>query len=195
MYNKNNEQVYAKEATPANGYYQLGADTYGCFYHITYGAIQKDVTKIILFHPREKVPYKRVDIKRFIDDLNDMGFPCYYKLNNDKEIRIELKLEDYKKKTHLTSTLTLLRCLWEGTQISTIPEAYFQILDKDKKVDKFIALQDAHRQVMPYVGHVVTAKTNGNNIDKEEFFKKLAQCAIPIYGNGQDSINNLWSTK
>jgi hypothetical protein len=175
-----------------NGYQTYAQGTaracYGSFFA---GAIPQKATKILVFHTRPTVPYTRVAIKRYIDDLNELGFPCHYMRNLTNEIRIEFRFKEYKYKVHLLSALTLIRVLWEHAY-AKIPEIYFQAMDANPKADKFEELQKAHKKISNYGGHTVTGSNIKTNATLENYWKVVEHSRIGIYDAGNPGINKCW---
>lgn len=186
----------------------------GCFGSITYQMDTKTQT-IQVYRAENLMPYKYAEVKRWIDDLNDIGFPCDMSYDPDatndemkqekwaeataksekmKDIilafrkhglnaspyasvslwgkpgpenyKFNVHLKHYHNKSHLFSTLTLIRMLSEST-MSTIPEMYFQMMDADPNRDKFDAIQDAHKGPVSGGSHAITYKGNGNNVTRK----------------------------
>ena len=49
-----------------------------CFSTITYALIPKGTAVVSIRHEKARVPYKVSEIKRWIADINEMGFPCSF---------------------------------------------------------------------------------------------------------------------
>lgn len=49
-----------------------------CFSAITYAMIPRGTATVIIRHKKSMVPYKVLEIKRWIADINEMGFPCSF---------------------------------------------------------------------------------------------------------------------
>ena len=174
---------------------------YACFSPITYSAIPPETRKILIYRFLNQIPYDLVAIKRWIDDLNTLGFPCSYHIStNDKNlIHFVVDLKDYKKKILVICALMLIRCLFEQ-HICYIPNFYFDLLDKNPKSDKFKSLQDAHKtnadNEFNYMNtnHTITDKSNKFNITRETFLNRVKDSRFGVYDNNDHdcNINGLW---
>jgi hypothetical protein len=195
-------------------------------YYANYG-MHKDTKIIHVYRSKKDMPYDVPEIKRWIDDLNELGFPCRF-ANDDvegddtkqekwaketikKDVRaIALRfirqgaaapvdpnkfynffvdIKDYDNKTHLFSTLTLIRMLSEN-YYDKVPELYFEMLDKDPKMDKLQAIQDAHKATNTNGGHCVTYSGNGSNVTRDKLFKRFEK-KNDIW-EGTININECW---
>jgi hypothetical protein len=162
-----------------------------------YGAITNQIPKgtetICVYREMKMVPYSDESISRYTYDLNDMGFPCSVGEGKAGYIYINVRTEDYKSKTHLFSTLTLLRLLWESG-MNKVPEIYFQLMDEDPARDKLDAIQRAHKTKGIYTngGHCVTFNGNGGNIDKETLFARFDKSNGVFASGWGRGINAAW---
>lgn len=168
-------------------------------------------TKIInVYRNKSMIPYDLSEIKRWIADLNELGFPCeliegpiigdpekqedYINktcLNNMSNLGLKIirdghiipvdensdynfyvRLDNFNNKNHLFSTLSLIRMLSES-YLDTVPEEYFNTMDLNPNADKFVALQNAHRESSVSAGHSVTYSRNGNNISHKKLMERL----------------------
>ncbi len=164
-----------------------------CYGSIT-GTINKNTAVIVVYRKKSSVPYNDDHIVRYIYDLNDMGFPV--SIVKDPKFPDTLYLhvytENYKSKTHMFSTLTLLRLLWESG-MNKVPEHYLQMMDEDPSGDKLDKLQRAHKVKGTYVsgGHAVTFPGNGGNIDKNTLFERFNK-GVGVFSSGGLGINIAW---
>lgn len=97
-------------------------------------------------------------------------------------------LKNYVNKSHLFSTLSLIRCLHEPG-ISVIPEAYFEKLDADPTLNKFQLLQNCHK-TLHSGGHVVTYSSL-KNVDHGTIMKRF-QDKTDLF-TGRLAVNQAWS--
>jgi len=171
---------------------------HACFSLITYSAIPDTCKKIVFFRDISTIPYNLDIIKKWIAELNELDFPCQVECekSNEKVINFTIDLKDFQKKIVVNCTLQLIRCLTES-YICYVPDIYFNILDQNPKIDKFIALQDAHRKCPMYANtnHMITCNGNGNNITKEIFLERVQNHRIKTYDNngyGDCNISSLW---
>lgn len=197
-----------------------------CFSAITYAIIPAGTAVVQIYHDKSMVPYKASEIKRWIQEITELGFPATFvedkqsdterqnayvaasvqtdmselalKLlrhgeepkqdtSGDKFYRFEIKLGDYTYKSHLVSGLMLVRCLTESL-ICKVPGIYFEMVDKNPNLDKFQALQDAHKSLGSHdwydsnrrhnTNHMITHKDNGPNVTKEKLFKNYQACGV-----------------
>lgn len=109
--------------------------------------------------------------------------------NVDQYYHFEIKLSDYKYKSHLVSALMLVRCLTE-TGICKVPEIYFQMLDANPNLDRFDALQTAHKKlhdmnISANSNHMITYRANSaNNVSMETLLKNYKNCGVEVLGRG-----------
>lgn len=177
---------------------------YPCFSHITYHSINSKVSKIVVYRPLKQIPYDIEVIKLWINELNELGFPCNCELdNNNKEVvNFTINIADFKYKPHLSCTLMLIRCLFEDG-ICFVPEFYFSLIKKHKNPDKFSILQDAHKKIKGMglganTNHMVTFLSDGYegnneiNVTREQLFKNIENTKIGIYDGEKTCIWRLW---
>lgn len=210
-----------------------------CFAQITYKpgqygvgyGMHKDTKTIHVYRSKSAMPYNVPEIKRWIDDLNELGFRCRFADDgvvgdvkkqesfiqstiNKKLQEFAIKviraghpapadpnefynfyidLKDYKDKSHLFSTLSLIRMLSES-YYDTVPETYFNMMDKDPTLDKFQALQDAHKKCNTSGGHCVTYNGNGDNVSHKELMKRFDKHGDDLW-EGTLRINECWGGK
>jgi len=209
-------QIATKPSMAANGGYYSG-----------YG-MDRNTKTIHVYRNKSNMPYDVPEIKRWIADLNEMGFPCRFvgdEITSDEEkqksfvkdtVKTSLRvaalkiirhgnsapvdpnkfynffvdLKDYKDKSHLFSTLSLIRMLSES-YMDHVPERYFEMIDSDPSVDKFQALQTAHKQGSVSGGHAVTFEGNGTNISHSALMKRFEKTSADLW-DGDLAINNSW---
>ncbi len=170
-----------------------------CFSVITYQKLPKGATKIIFPRSKETIPYDFDFIQRWINELNEFGFPCAVE-DNKSSVNFIFNVADFKYKIILSSTLQLVRCLTE-TGICYIPENYFRLVKLYPKQDKFLLLQDAHRTVKDFYGdaaylntnHIVTGCCEGENISKETFLARVANNGVSATGHTDTGIEEIWN--
>lgn len=132
------------------------------------------VESILLKEKMDRVDFDESEIKRWVDDLNEMGFPCHLE-GVDETVRIRLVMSEYKTKVQLASALSLLRLLWESGHTHVL-EWYFVKLDEDPAADKIDVIQAAHKQTQQYTGHVITGINNGAaNVDRKLLLERLSE--------------------
>lgn len=150
------------------------------------------VKSILLKENMSRVGYDEPEIKRWIDDLNEMGFPCHLE-GVDETVRIRLVMDEFKSKVHLCSTLSLMRLLWEG-YYSKIPEIYFTALDENPEADKIEVLQVAHKKGGAGQGHCVTGTFNGTpNVERKLLLERLSEgMGIHAVKNDYSMVNKAW---
>ena len=137
-------------------------------------------SKIEVFCPVHDTSYKVDDIKRWIADLNEMGFECTYDgiKNSMYCFTIPIEKSLHKKKGYSVSVMMLIRYLYH-MGINHIIDYYFQLVDEIDGVDKFKALQAAH-QLWPdgeYGGntnHMTSFVGISKSITRDELFKKIS---------------------
>lgn len=166
-----------------------------CFFEINYGAIPSRTHKIVIGRNINRIPYDAKIIELWIKELNELGFPCQVEVKK-KFVYFSILLDDFTYKAHLMCTLSLIRCLFED-YICIVPERYFNILAGDKSIDKFIALQDAHRNLgdgfnYANTNHMVTYRVNGNNVTKEELFERIKNTGYNVFTSQRIALSALW---
>lgn len=161
-----------------------------CFSDLTYYGISSAVKKIIIYNQKKLTPYKFNAVKRWIKEINKLGFPCSCS-ENDETFEFTVNLDEYTWKAHLISTLMLIRALIEGG-INKVPEFFLTAIDADPKIDKFQALQDAHKDSrMRYYNsnHMITYQGNGRNVDSKTLHERYKNSAIKVYETKGDYHN------
>lgn len=161
-----------------------------CFAYLNRSVFNPTAKYIQLIHPENKVPYSKDFVESFIKDLNEMGFYC--KLSkpfwgkgswsyndtvlNENDYVFELDLKKFEKRVHLLNTLVMIRTLIEPFA-DRVPSYYKEIIEANPSVDKFIALQQAHKKIdkRVNVGHIVVP-LDSEPVSKEdvwEYYKSL----------------------
>lgn len=165
-----------------------------CYSNITYGTLPKETAKLELWQTKNEIPFTKDEIKQWIEDIADMGFPCEYKgLSGTKHsfiIPIKTDKEQvYSEKRHLSSALMLVRYLFEFPQI---PKNYFIILKEVKNVDKFAAMQIAHVYCSGNSNHTIREFEPQTVMSRGEAAKMLHTKQYSIYNNPHPSITASW---
>ena len=163
-----------------------------CFSILSQYSIPKDIRSIRIFHKKSLVPYNNKSVERWIADINEAGFPCSLipaeKSGEDAYV-FEVNFKNFTYKAHLIHTLMLIRALYER-YICVVPEIYFQMMDKNPSLDKFHAIQLAHRYDFkdhPHSGwqnsnHMITYNGNGKPISYEKLLENYQSCRKVYYG-------------
>lgn len=92
----------------------------------------------------------------------------------------EIKLNDFKYKSHFISTLMLIRVLFE-VGICNVPGIYLELMDKDPNADKFDMLQTAHKNTDGNTNHMITCYANGTNITSKTLWARYKECGEEVY--------------
>lgn len=183
-------------------------DDSACFSGVTYQPISNRVKYVYVTRSMKWITYEKHIINKWIEELNDLGFPCAVEYDKNKQIAtFKLNIEHFKKKIHFSSTLSLIRCLWE-TGICFVPEAYFSKYKKGMTLDeRWMLLQDSHKDAQEmsrdngiYINtnHMVTNARN-DNIDRIKFWDRIENCSIDVYssngyyGGKSESIEKTWN--
>lgn len=167
-----------------------------CFAPITSFTIPENTDTILIYHEKKAVPYDESAIKRWIADINEMGFPCSFASpcqDCDPEHHyFRVKVEDLENKAHLLSTLMLIRAIYEDS-ICKVVEKYFQAIDENPDIDKFDLLQTAHKDLGGYAhtGHMITHSYNGKNINRETLFKRYKEFKIKVLDGKPNEWQNI----
>lgn len=169
---------------------------YACFANITYYPISEEVKSILYKQPIEHFAYGEDEIRRWIADINELGFPCTL-LEIDKLVKIRLNLSDFETKEQLISTLYLIRVLHEeGSNV--IPGKYFAAMDANPEADKFIELQKAHKSARDsWGGHTGITAGSTPNLSKAEVFANFKRLGKPVYFDGKwnVAVQSSWGQK
>lgn len=161
-----------------------------CYATVMNAPIDMKWKTILLQQPVGSIPYTRTQVIRWINDINELGFPCHFE-KMGKTLNIRLILTEFVSKIHLASTLMLLRVLWENG-MNHIPDLYFQAMDENPRADRLVQIQKAHKHPgllvvqkpyypgdKPYTyssyntGHTVTSHWNKKNIRRTELMKRM----------------------
>lgn len=164
-----------------------------CFSAVTYGSVGPSVTHFVAFQEKKVVPYDAPGVKRWCEDLRELGFPIHE--SETKEFwEFTVAFSDMISKLHLNSTLQLIRCLYENDGISQIPARYFEMIDADPKRDKLEAIQLAMKVGDFNYNHTPTSKLTPGTIDRETLFTRFKECPVGTrdsngYGSSGRSCN------
>lgn len=169
-----NYRVYNK-----NGILINDVQDTSCFSSFTYYPIDDKVDKIVIYHNLSRIPYGKHTIEAWIQNLNELGFPCSIEFDSYNAL-FTVKPSNFTKKFHFNSTLQLIRCLYES-YICYVPEIYFSLISGKNLIDKFTAIQLAHLQLHGYkrgsmanYNHMITSKHNNlKPISIEEFKTRI----------------------
>jgi hypothetical protein len=174
-----------------------------CFSSLTYSPINPLIKSVVIQHGLSQIPYNNEIIVSWIKDLNELGFPCSVLFNANTAF-FTVKLKDFKKKLHFSSTLQLIRALYEK-YICYVPDIYFGLISGEKPMDKFEAIQIAHLKTKDYkesalvnYNHMITSFcVNSKPITREEFNSRLEKSDYDMAkkhwgGTKHNSLNGLW---
>ncbi len=165
-----------------------------CFAKVINFVLSKAVKFIEVFHDKINVPYSDDTCARWVDAMNECGFPAKFR-SNASCIFIELDLNNYVYKHHLASALMLTRALYENG-MSLVPEKFFQLLDTDPGIDKFDAIQTAHKSIplaqgfviAPTAHMIISLRPGCKNIGRDKAFANFAKYDYKLY-DGDASMN------
>lgn len=163
-----------------------------CFSYFFHNAMNKSAANVYLAHPTQKMAYDESEIQRYAADLSGMGFKFTWLGEWGESTIFQIKLEDMETKDQFCSTLTLIRTLFESNS-ARVPEQYFRMLDENPEVDKFQALQNAHRKICPYSGHSVIGDYSSKNITLEILFQRFKERNMTPFTTGYVSLNTCWA--
>jgi hypothetical protein len=191
-----------------------------CFSKITYNNIPVLAKKIIITHPFNKIPYDKKFIKKWIKEINLLGFPCILAAPNIKSPdgdnnKIIIELDKYKKKLHINVTLQLIRYLTES-YICYYPDLYFQGIEAAEKLilktglkklsleERFAILQEIHKIVVSdekeyrqaNINHTITHSGNFvKPLPRADFFNRIDKLGRNVYDNYDYGygVNALWN--
>lgn len=120
----------------------------------------------ISFSPRKDI----INREKILDAVSD----CHNFIIN---------INDYVYKTHLISTLMLIRALYEQG-ICRVPQIYFQMIDENPATDKLDAIQSAHKVRHGHgggSGHMITYPGNGGNVSSKILFENFKKSKLGVY--------------
>ncbi len=172
-----------------------------CFSSITYGLLPTDARKILIYRPLAQIPYALPTIRRWIKELNALGFPCRARKAKEPNVmHFIIDLKHYVHKLHINSTLQLIRCLFERG-ICYVPEYYFA----DSQDDRFLALQQAHYSLAANTANFGDYPGNSNHtvtwngakpVTKDQLFARIAATKIGTYEKanyGRPYLSAVWN--
>jgi len=149
-----------------------------CFRDLSLNTIPLDYKFIRIHRDKSRIPYNENSISKWIAEINQLGFYCTFFVK-DTVYYFVVEISKFGSKPHLIYTLQLIRAMFERG-LCYVPEIYFSILEENPNIDKFQALQNAHKDIYhlrPFVGanpnHAVTSIYNGKNVSKAEFINRL----------------------
>ena len=146
-----------------------------CFSAVSYEVIPPETDHLTYWKDKVKIPYSFEICERWTKDITECGFPC--SISQTKGAIVwKFNLSDFKYKLHFVCALTLARALAEKG-VCRLVELYFGLLEKNPKMNKFEALQLAHRNIEDVCeyfeynnNHMVTYPSNGDTVTKKRIF-------------------------
>lgn len=171
-----------------------------CYYSVTQTPIYNNHHSVISHFHIDETPYSEESVIRWINELNEIGFPCHYKGINKDCYDIEVLISEMQdNKIIFNTTLMLIRCLKER-RINMIPALYLSSLDENPDQDKFILMQESHKHkklrdtAYLNTNHVIISpQSTANPFTKEQFLKRLKQEPVPL-SNYHVSIIGFWNS-
>ena len=179
-YNENGKSIYTHvsyKTYDINGNLIDSAEKTTCFSSLTYFPIETAINKIIIYKELSQIPYDKDVVKKWIEELNELGFPCSVEIKSDCAY-FTVKPKDFVKKFHFNSTLQLIRCLYER-YICYVPDVYFGLIENG--FDKFNAIQLAHLKLTDYKESalanynpmITSSHNNIKTITQKEFVERI----------------------
>jgi hypothetical protein len=173
---------------------------WACFSSLTYDSIPRNIDRIVVTRGANELPYDQAAIVLWINDLTALGFPVEVSFPNGGPVTFTLHLKDYDRKVHLSSALSLVRCLWEQT-ICLVPDVYLTRIKKASSLTaKWKILQDSHRAIKDMkrppghyganTNHMVTYAGNGENISRAAFWDKVKGTKPSVYDKNREGYGN-----
>jgi gamma-glutamyl-gamma-aminobutyrate hydrolase PuuD len=163
-----------------------------CYLDLNEEAIQLDATHLICFQPKVEIHYTLQEVKDWCTAMCEMGFPVKFEGIKRGYYHFCFALENYNKKLHLISALTLLRYLFEEG-LDIIPRTYFEICKAvGEQVDKFGAMQIAHTYARGNSNHSLTNFTVQTVLTKYQFFDIVDSSEERLHACGSARINASW---
>jgi hypothetical protein len=138
------------------------------------------------------VPYTTEQVKRFFDDLGEIGFPVEDVLVDGGSLAFRHNLSIYTHKEYLLSGLSLARCVWE-TGITAVADIHFQNMDENPSRDKYESILTAHTRSLPYANtaHMVIHYGYKWIMDKDYVLSNLKKTPI-ISPDSKAFIQEIW---
>jgi hypothetical protein len=164
-----------------------------CFGQLFRGVNRNGVAAYV-YHPTEQMAYDAEQIEKWVSDLSSMGFKHKYLGEWGAQTIFRIDLADMETKDQFCSTLTLIRCLYERGS-SRVPDLYLQTIEEYPDIDKFEALQNAHKHPsLGYLnrGHNVTFK-GVPNITLEKLYENFRGRRATPYSETFTKLNECWS--
>lgn len=177
-----------------------------CYSYITYGALGKEVTDIVLYHHKESTPYNEKEWEEWVNYMCGWGFPAKFLGSGSKKfsissnffvIQLPIKTKTkvfYEVKEHLSSALQIARYLMES-KINEFPKTFFELRMKLPDLDTFKLMQYAHRYIQGNTNHTIKDTQLTGLLSREEFENSLKKSKHSIYKNPYPSISNFWEQK
>lgn len=131
-----------------------------CFGVITHGFDHR-ADMVQVYHQKHWIPYDRTSIERWINDINEMGFPCFFKEDEDP---IFLKVGSYLRETINDGVEdTALMLLRHGEPLPKSYHNFFVSLHEYKDKNHFFSTLSLIRCLIQ----------SGINRVPEEYFKLM----------------------
>lgn len=172
-----------------------------CFSAITYYPISEEVTSILYKQPIKNFAYNEAEIRRWIADINEIGFPCTI-VEIGETVKIRLDFSNFETKEHMISTLYLIRVLHEAGR-NKVPDRYFEAMDANPEADKFIEIQRAHKPKTTASrydyegGHTGITNSSNPDLTKEQVFANFKKLGKEVhYPTAYNvAVHTSWGTK
>ena len=162
-----------------------------CFAAITQLSFSEEVNEIIIYpHIRELKNFTEAQIKLWVKTLCLWGFPCRYIRKDAEYYYFSVNIKKLYSKVHLTSTLILLRYLWES---ECILKKYFEL--REQSDNKFKSMLKAHEYINGYINTNHTLRIGGKQrvTPHTEMLNRLKNSKYGVYGGyGADYVSVLW---
>jgi len=164
-----------------------------CFVYITQFSFSKEIDKVVIYpHLYQMQNFTEEEIKIWIKTINLWGFKCHYDGKDNLRYYFSIDLKKMYNKPHLTSTLILIRYLWEQEEIL---KKYFSL--REDRRNKFKAMLEAHNINVPYINsnHTLRDYRKQTLTSHKEILKRIKECEIPVHGESSrydNLISNLW---
>lgn len=178
-----------------------------CYYYLTSKAVDKSVGKVYCYQAPGDIPYTVDEINKWIQYMNDWGFPVQYLGTNFTDYDIDKTYhvflieifddecnEIYKNKRWFNSALTTLRYLYEPNSINTIPRKFFNALKElPEDTDPFLVFQYVHTLIPAgNSNHMLRTPPVCSLLSREQIEKRLNEKCIPLNSEEFANIHGLW---
>lgn len=157
--------------------------------------------ELVLYQPT--LIFSEDQVKSFINEINEIGFPCEYigqnynkytdYINNNYYVFI-IDLDKCKNKQHLLCIITLLRYMFEEFIGANFAKYYFNVVEKYPELTALDKIILASNCINRGTAHNLHSQGNMIFFDKEELFERIYKYKGTIFSKESGNLHKIWQT-